>query len=527
MKKQIYIVALAVLCLAGCQKPPQAQPAPIQLDMAQMIEKAQDTPRQVSFSVAEENDDSLYALLGAPQTFEAKLTPNTDKLSVTVNAVVELPKTAAMPVVHVKPAQFTQQQATAFFDALRDGAVMYDTDRNGLSRADMDETIRMWQGRATGRSSYSQERAAGQESDPLATPVPQNEVYPDQTNAKAMWEYLEAERALMPEEIEATRSSALLREMIFSFGKPDLGRYMGVRAVENPLSIFERGKEFSIRNDMDVMDWSDEKIDWGEEIGAVMEYSNPSADNRDSRGYDGWINTRITDEAAIPKQAQGRLNITPKQARDKVEAIIAKAGSDLVINAVYLLEEKPAADENGKRSLTYDYSYTITCGRVINGVPCRTVAEAEANNRKSLSSEVPSWFYERIEFAVTDNGIRSFSWMAPMEVTEVVTENAALLPFADIADVASRMLLVVHESDTNDPDLLQKGVTIDRVALELQRITENDATDRGTVIPVWNFYGSVEYEFSFDLDRNNNGLPKSLLTINAIDGSVIDAWQGF
>ncbi len=86
--------------------------------------------------------------------------------------------------------------------------------------------------------------------------------------------------------------------------------------------------------------------------------------------------------------------------------------------------------------------------------------------------------------------------------------------------------LVVHESDTNDPDLLRKSLKIDRVALELQRVTEHNAIDRGMVIPVWNFYGSVEYEYNFEWDHDRNGLPKSLLTINAVDGSVIDAWQG-
>ncbi len=89
------------------------------------------------------------------------------------------------------------------------------------------------------------------------------------------------------------------------------------------------------------------------------------------------------------------------------------------------------------------------------------------------------------------------------------------------------MLLVVHESDTNDPDLLRKSLKIDRIALELQRVTEHNAIDRGMIIPVWNFYGSVEYEYNFEWSNSRNGLPESLLTINAVDGSVIDAWQGY
>ncbi len=322
MKRVLVFVLMAALLLPGCQSTPKVEyhPTPIQLDMAQMIEKAQDAPRNVNFSVAAEKSDSLYERLGAPQTYETKLTPKTDKLSVTVNAAVELPKTNAMPVAKVKPVQFTQQQATSFFDALRDGAVLYDTGRTGFTRAELDENIKMWQSRATGQELESAQDAP---NSPRSTPRPQNEVYPYQDKAKAMWEYLEAERALEPEDIEATRSSAKLREMVFSFGKPDLGRYMGVRAVEKPSSFYEQGKQFTVRNDMAVMDWSDENIDWGEEIGARMEYSNPGADNRNpaAQGSDGWLYTRITEETAVPAKAKGSLTTTPAQARAQADPI--------------------------------------------------------------------------------------------------------------------------------------------------------------------------------------------------------------
>lgn len=508
MKRLLYIIlVLSMLCcFAACQQTPQS-PIVQPKDLERMIEMAVQTPEPSNSETLPESGEPnggispLYGRLGVPQTYQVELEPRVEKLSITVDAVVQLPNVVGLPIARVQPTQFTQEQVIAFFNVLCSDTPMYDAGPSGLSRAQLDENILMYQKRVREDSSNK--------------------------NAKAKLEFLEAQRALEPEDIEERRSSGQLREMIFSTGKPDVGRYMGLSAREYPLDFYKIGKGFSVRNDMDVMDWDDESIDWGEEIGAHMGYRNP-ANAPDTDGYRPAYFT-IADENVVPERAKGQLSITPAQARAQVAALLKQSNSGFLTENVYLFE-MVQDQEDGQPVRPSGFSYIVTCGYEVSGVPVRTVTEVNANNYKTETSMAPSWFYERMEWEVTDKGISNFSWKAPMQVTEIVTENAALLPFSDIIEICKRMMLVVHESDVMDyTELVKKEIAIDRIALELQRATEPDAVNGGIVIPVWNFYGNETYQYTFETDdtEDRNRLPRSLLTINAIDGSIIDAQRGY
>mgnify|MGYP005831456645 FL=1 len=63
---------------------------------------------------------------------------------------------------------------------------------------------------------------------------------------------------------------------------------------------------------------------------------------------------------------------------------------------------------------------------------------------------------------------------------------------------------------------------IHEVKLGLMRITEQNSKDTGLIIPVWDFMGTYEEKETFFDDTYT-----SLLTINAIDGSIIDRGLGY
>lgn len=212
----------------------------------------------------------------------------------------------------------------------------------------------------------------------------------------------------------------------------------------------------------------------------------------------------------------------------------------LKTDGVFLLERHYYLTEtvNGETQTIYDVLsdepprciYIVTLGQSVGGIPCRNVLEANANNFKTETSLTPSWFYERIKCVVSDEGIESFGWRAPMEITEIITENANLLPFSEIASIAMRMLPVIYGGYVHgDDDLLRATLNIDRIQLELQRVTEENAIEYGLVIPVWNFYGEYvsEYEWATFSSKPPYDLPGALLTINAVDGSVIDPQKGY
>lgn len=74
------------------------------------------------------------------------------------------------------------------------------------------------------------------------------------------------------------------------------------------------------------------------------------------------------------------------------------------------------------------------------------------------------------------------------------------------------------------------NIEIDHIKLELQRVVEKNSIENGIMIPVWNFYGTQKITYmDGDFFDDNYGLdaPKSLLTINAIDGSIINVDKGY
>ena len=71
------------------------------------------------------------------------------------------------------------------------------------------------------------------------------------------------------------------------------------------------------------------------------------------------------------------------------------------------------------------------------------------------------------------------------------------------------------------------AIAIDRVELSLQRIAEQDNFSAGLLVPVWNFYGTCSETAGGRHDRYTNTNRGSFLSINAVDGSVIDLNKGY
>lgn len=129
------------------------------------------------------------------------------------------------------------------------------------------------------------------------------------------------------------------------------------------------------------------------------------------------------------------------------------------------------------------------------------------------------WPVECVEIRVNDSGIVGFDYNAPLEVTETVVDQSNMKPFNEIKDTFEKMVTITHaKTDTE----LDSGVTvqINRVVLGYARISEADSYDTGLMVPVWDFEGKVTDEHG----RKNAG---SIMTINAIDGSIIDRSLGY
>ncbi|MEG1811173.1 MAG: DUF6034 family protein [Clostridia bacterium] len=509
----ILLFCILLFTLTACQKTPEVDIV-IQKDMEQMLELAQETPdvSSVPQNAAPQAESPLIARLHVPERYSPEITSANERLTITVDAAVRVPNAIAMPIARVRPIQFSQEVVSAFFERFCGDIILYDTTPSGFTKYQLEENILMYANRVNERTGSEREAA------------------------KKKLDFLETELAGIPADTADMVSDGTLREMIISTSKPDVGRYMGVSAVEKPFGALResKGVAFSARNDPGRMDYDDESVDWGKEIGASLSYGT----NRNYGEDNGEESYKfLLDETAVPENARGSLALTPAEARAMVEEAMTGLPVELMTDGVYLMEKRFFKQEviDGETCIYDEFSdepprfaYVVTLGQPVGSVPCRNVMEAEANNFKTETSLTPSWFYERIRCIVTDDGIESFYWRSPMDIMEIVTPDANLLPFSEIAAIAERMLPVIYGGQIYD-EIVSVTAKIDRVQLELQRVTEENAIEYGLVIPVWNFYGEClsVYDGGTDSSRRRYELPDSLLTVNAIDGSIIDVERGY
>lgn len=136
--------------------------------------------------------------------------------------------------------------------------------------------------------------------------------------------------------------------------------------------------------------------------------------------------------------------------------------------------------------------------------------DSESDPEGTEIAEMPV-FKECIIFTVNDNGIASMQYFNPMENAGLMAENVALLSFDKVYEAGCNYL----EAIADDIDITDapKAVTIERIELNLARVQDPMAENSYTMLPVWDFRIGTTGD--------------TLVTVNAIDGSIIDRTRGY
>lgn len=505
MKQAFVILLIAMVLATGCATAPN-EAGTAQKNTDQIIEIAttgmepatsgQPEPAAAATAAAEAVPvvtSPLYEKLGAPTRYEVALTPSTDKLVITVDANVILPNVEAIPTVRIQARDFTQEEVTKFFNAFCGDTVMYKA-RTEETRAEIQERINAFR--------EELKTAEGQRLEK----VKQNIAYYEE-------EYEKAPETIVDEVTDGTLYEEQLGIQEF------LAKYMRVNAQEFPAAKDE-GQTFGARNN-----YYDKNTKSGYDfnIGAGIGYSRHSI-------WGSLLRVNpiefLFDESVVPKTAVGDLSMTPREAKALVESFWKEHGfTDMVASGVYL-----ASNQNTETMsidsldlLGESHVYIVTCGKSVNGV-------VPVSNDAIWDSQ--PWMYECCCFTINDEGIQQFRWQSPNTYLETVTSDTAMLPFAQIDEIFRKMMLVKYESEASgNATCLLFSYHVDRVALEWQRLVEQGSSDTGLMIPVWNFYGTYDYQYTngdhFGSDTITQGFSLPLLSINAIDGSIIDPREGY
>ena len=163
------------------------------------------------------------------------------------------------------------------------------------------------------------------------------------------------------------------------------------------------------------------------------------------------------------------------------------------------------------------FSYTMAYTRVINGaalLPCYGALMNTSSFRDDLF--VPAVGYEQVLLAVNREGqVTSFIWSSPYLISDERTEQK-LLPFENILAIARQTLPLKYQVEEVRGEI---HLFVYRIALGYMAALQRDTLEFA-LTPVWNFYGH-------DVPEDVHVGCRPLLTVNAVDGTVIDLEYGY
>lgn len=181
---------------------------------------------------------------------------------------------------------------------------------------------------------------------------------------------------------------------------------------------------------------------------------------------------------------------------------------------IYPTDEEILRGESG---YTDTYSYALTYTRLIDGVPVLP-SLFETMDKSSLRDDlyVPPVGYEQILMAVNREGeITAFCWENPYEIVGGSTP-VTLLPFDTILSIARRTMPLKYQAGETEGNIT---LSVSRIDLGYMALLQWDSVSFA-LTPVWSFYGNGDAP-------GMNECMRPLLTINAVDGTVVDLVYGY
>lgn len=148
---------------------------------------------------------------------------------------------------------------------------------------------------------------------------------------------------------------------------------------------------------------------------------------------------------------------------------------------------------------------------------------------EDMDSTLVPWSYERCSILVGDDGIQEVTLLNPYDIGEIQTENVTLMDFESILHIYEQMMEVSNADVLNYET--KRTYHIRDIRFGYMRIYDPAAdNDAGLLVPVWDFFGNfdvVDLDGTVSSSGTGERSTRSFLTINAIDGSIIDRQYGY
>jgi hypothetical protein len=471
MKKVLLIILIFTVCLLiACQPTPDKSPVVGKNDgkFEEKILQTQGASQSFTY----------------PDNWKQDFQNDEGKVTIQIDAELEVPDVSAYPVVNAAPASFTNDDIKRMVDYFFAGKPAYDETGEHI-KSELDKFIL-------------------QDKADLVTLEQSGKVH-------------YTAKVFTPEEIPDERNMIL--EMI----KQKEGFYSSVPDnVERNPSKVELIKRNDVYKTCSVVDTP------SGEYSLIFQASMSSDKTEDSILFFKYYCSSYDEFSDISNGPAEGMNMSLEDAENMAKKICADIGmGEVMITGKYIanyvgLDEEFIGIDNSPQCYVFYFC------KPIEGIPVTYFFDYEgtaAFGPDGDPSYVYPWAAEEIEVMVNNNGIVSFQWDNPSTISDTVNQNVAILPWEDIKERAVQQFRIKNIGQyISGADQEKLSVKIDNITLGMMHIAKKDNQNEFMYIPVWDFFGKHIYgSDSYSLSER----AYSILTVNAIDGSIIDRGLGY
>jgi hypothetical protein len=523
MKRKAAVTAIAMaftMGLSGCQENPDSSIV-VNKDMDKLIEEAQ-------------SDEDTAGLEDMKQydTWQTTLSDESLNVEVDVDAKVDIPETDQLSVIRVRQKQISQELLDQIRrelipdEILYDGAILMEGTKSSIERdiADM-------------KASMAEEGFSDEEKELIQSEIDDLQSKYEAASDEIVYKGNESNNQFVDMQEKQGDMSAFY-EWAYSLN-PDGQIYYGVNDAKNDdyISLYaqnnpERGNCLRYRRSGHGYCFVSYVVPAGSNL------NDPYADYIwAADGEEPDFGKVIDSDVRLYAYEDETAALSLEAAVSMADEFLAKVGiSDFRYyeGGLYNEIEDIRYDQNGtiddtereNTEMGYSTRYIL---RYMRNVDDAFVAfDPTAKHEEGWDNDnyvKKEWPTECIEFRISDKGIVGFDYNAPLELTETVVDQSALKSFDEIKAIFEQMILVTNAEETGE-EQMHRTLKIDRVKLGYIRVSEADSYDTGLLVPAWDFFGVSEDPNPYT-GMTDETSPQSFLTVNAIDGSVIDRSLGY
>jgi len=534
----IFLAAtLTASLFAGCQKSPEKEIVSNK-DMDNMIEQAQDTQASTT-EVAEVAKDY--------DTYQTDIKDDSLHVTVHADAQVDIPDTSQLSIFRVKQKQFDQTFLDQVRTALFGNQTLYDgTCMSQLTKADYESEIQ------AGKDAIAEIQSNNLYSaDDKEVMIQERQANIDECQAK----YETA-----PETIDYTGSPSdnqihSISELVSNnpsndyyswqseFDGANASIFYGINDASNGSyqSLYLQNNE----NYGNLIRYRSSKLGYIAVGSSVMSGGNYSEvvpeEYKFAMEEAHWVwpadedmpIDKISEESGMAKEdfienTKDVTTISEADARQKAEDLLQSLGmNDFTYYSGGLVTEvteynKYDALRQSLGGAPYRTVYAFRYQRCIDGVFVNNDGGSKiVDEWQGDTYNKKLWSTEDVVVFVDDDGIVGFDYLVPLEVTDTVVEKSTLKDFDEIKDIFEQMVVTMNAVNSDDQGDENVNIDVSAVKLRYTRISEKDSFDTGLLVPVWDFIGTKTDQYGNEVQG------AILMSINAIDGSVIDRNLGY